>query len=294
VSARVREAWRRAWFSPATPLGLIAARTILAAAALWIVLSRPDLPELLGWPREFWRAVSPPLAWRFLIVPVPLAVERGLFVLLHVCLAASVFGVVPRLACFASGLLLYHFAPLENVFSHSLGPYFNGLTLPLLGLLVLSFARRPRWSDGPSEEYRWPLTLIRVLLSFNYVFSALAKLQSAGLTWVSADNIREMIIVTLTYEDTARPVGHALITMPTLCLVIAVTAMLVDLGFVLAPFSRRAAAVLVPIAFLGHVGIALVLGIVFLSAPYLLLFLDWDRIAGWLGKRPVSDAASPV
>ena len=46
--------FERAFFEPASPLGVIAARTILAVQALWLLFSAPALSKLASWPQPFW------------------------------------------------------------------------------------------------------------------------------------------------------------------------------------------------------------------------------------------------
>ena len=107
-------AWARFWYGPEPALNLAAARVLLAAAGLWVVLSRHDLPGILAYPPELWAGVSPERRLRFLMV-LDVGAERALYALLHAALVCALLGVWPRVACFASGLLLYHFAPFETI-----------------------------------------------------------------------------------------------------------------------------------------------------------------------------------
>lgn len=273
---KLTEQWNDLWFRPASPLGLIAVRFIVAANALWIVLSRPDLPSLARWPAPFWVRVDRFLAARYFLL-LPAAIETVLYLVLTLALICAMFGLAPRLACILSGLLLYHFAPFENIIWHAMGPYFSGLTLPTLALLILGFAEVPRLDLERSPEFRWPLLLIQVLFSFNYLFAAISKIHTAGWDWVSAENLRGMAVTSITWES-APPLAAWVAARPTACWAIAIATMIAEWLFVIVPFSRRAAMVLVPIAFAAHIGIVLVLGIVFLSLPCLLIYLDWDSI----------------
>jgi hypothetical protein len=261
-----------------------ALRTIAAANALWILLSRPRLPELVAWPREFWKATLPAVEVRYLFFGLPLAVEWLLYGLLALSLAACLAGVLPRAACLTAGVLLYHFAPLETIFWSRLGPYFNGLTFPLLALLILGFAAVPRRGAGASPEFRWPLALAQVLFSFNYFSAAFSKLHTAGLSWISGSNIQGMA-ATIGTTWSSPPWARWVAERPVLCSAIAVGTMILEMGFILVPFSRVAARILVPAAAIGHVGITLAFGIVFLNIPCLLIYLDWDRIQAWIETR---------
>jgi hypothetical protein len=284
TSARFTRAWVRFWFRPASPWGLLGVRSLVVLNVLWILLSRPDLPNLAGWPREFWASVNRFTAVRYLLLGLPPAVEHGLYGLLHVALVTALFGVAPRASCFISAALLYHFAPLEAIFWSRLGPYFNGLTFPILALFVLSFAALPRRNAAWSPEYRWPLALLQILFTFHYVAAWFSKLHTAGWSWVSAENIAGMVRWTIAWGVTT-PLAPAVSGSPAACWAIAILTMLIETLFVLVPFSRWAARVLVPLAALGHIGIVMVLGIVFLNLPLLLIYLDWDRLDERLRAR---------
>ena len=290
--------WDRFWFRPASPLGPLAIRTLVALNALWIVASRPDLPALLGWPSEFWTAVYPSTAVRFLIFGLPLAVEYAMYALLGASLVAALFGLAPRVSCLVSAVLLYHFAPLEGIFWQRLGPYFNGLTLPILALFILGFATVPRRHAAWAGEYRWPLALIQVLFAFNYVAAWFSKLHTAGWGWISADNIAGMIRSAMTW-GVITPLAAVVAESRLTCWTIAILTAVVETLFVLVPFSRWAAAILVPLAAVGHIGVTMVLGIVFLNLPLLLIYLDWDRLderlrARWSRARSSTREAVPL
>jgi len=271
--------WDFVWFRPAHPLCLIATRAILALQALWILLSRPDLPDLARWPVEFFVLVGRTMPARFGIGSLPLGVEQALFVVLHAALLAAVLGRWPRLSCLVSGLLLYHFAPFEEVIAGMPHTAFGGLTLPALGLLVLSFAEAPSWRGAPSAEYRWPFALVQLLFAFGYFFPTLAKLRFSGPGWFTAENIRYYALGNFTV--TGAPLGLWVARRPWLCRLIAMGTLALEGLSPLVVFSRSFAMAFVPAALVFHVGIVLVIGYFFPSLPLLLLLLDWDG----LGRR---------
>src|SRR5262249_55542645 len=145
-------AWDRFWFRPEPAANLAAARSIVCAQALWILLSRPDLPQILEWPRAFWIGVDRAVATRFLLFDLPVGVERVLYGALLAGLAAGVLGFFSRAGAAAMAILLYHFAAFEDIFSSTGGPFFRGLTLPVLALVLFSAAAKPRRSAAPSPE----------------------------------------------------------------------------------------------------------------------------------------------
>jgi hypothetical protein len=276
--------WREAWWSPADPLGLIAMRMVVSLSALWIVVSRPDLPLLRAWPPEFWAGVEPVRRARFLIFETPLGLERALWVACGVLLLLTAAGVAPRLSALLAAALLYHFGSFEEILSTPTGPYFNGFTTPILGLLVLAFACNPRWTDEPSVEWRWPVTLVRMFFAFLYVFSGISKLQAVGPVWATGQNFSGLV---LGYYPglVVPPLAMFMVRHPLLCWMGAVGGMAMDLGAIVAVFSRRAALLFIPLALVIHVATIYVFSIFFLSFPLLLLFLDWDAIARRMRKR---------
>jgi len=268
--------WEHVWFRPAHPLCISATRAIVCVQALWILLSRPDLPALARWPAEFWVLSGRALPARFGIVGLPFAVEQGLFLALHASLLAALLGLRPRLSCFVSGSLLYHFAPFEEVIAGMPHTAFGGLTVPVLALFVLSFAESPRWRGGPSPEHRWPFALVQLLFAFSYFFPALAKLRFSGAGWFTAENIRYYALGNAAV--TGAPLALWVSERPLVCGAIALGTLALE-G--LSPFvvlSPAVAMAFIPAALAFHIGIVLVIGYFFPSLPLLLLLLDWDGI----------------
>jgi len=270
-------AWNHFWFRPASPLGPIAVRILLSVQALWIVLSRPELPNLVAWPDAFWTDIPTALRFRFFVFARSSTLEWILWATLIILLLLLIVRG-GRLAAFVAGILLYHFAPMENILSGAALLGFRGLTQPVQGLLILSFARQPHLHDQPSPEYRWPVAAIQLLFSLTYFFAGLSKLFDAGWSWVSADNMQATAMVFTTWPVSS-PWAAWLIAHRGACWVIGVGTLALELLFPLVLFSPLAAKILVPIAFIGHIGIAYTLGIYFLSSPLLLLFLNWDWVA---------------
>jgi hypothetical protein len=291
VIERLRRPWDRFWFQPLPPISLIAARTIVAANALWILLSLRDLPDIVAWPPEFWASVDGFTKLRFFVGGLPTAAEYGLYALLHLALLAALFGFRPRLACLLSGLLLYHFAPLQEIFIGRIGPFFGGMTLPTLALLLLAVAPTPKSGAGASPEFGWPLRMMQVLLTFNYFFAGYSKLFYSGLSWMTADNIQETVYRIATWGPTPPPLAAFAAAHRALCWAIAIATIPLELLFPLVLFSRTAARVLVPATLIGHLLVVPVFGLFFYNMPLLLLFADWDAAARWLKTSRLGVAA---
>jgi hypothetical protein len=292
TTARFVRAWDQFWFRPRSPLGLIATRTVVTAQALWLLLSRPDLPDLVAWPPEFWQSVSPGTAVRFGFVGLPAAAEQVLFVMAHAFLVMALLGFWSRVSCFAAGLLLYHFAPLDELNTGVVHTFFGGFTFPVLALFVLAFADTPRLSGTRSVEFGWPFTLVRVLLASSYFFAGVAKLRWVGPLWFTGDNMHGVLLTHWSFDRS--PWAFWIAGQPALCWAIALGTAGLEFLFPLALVSQRAAYVLVAAALLFHVGIVKTLSLVFLSFPGLLVFLDWDRIDAWRRRRASPSPAPPA
>lgn len=286
-------AWERFWYRPESARNLAAARILLAGTALWVVLSRSDLPVVLEYPAELWSAVTTARHLRFLLV-FGIGTERVLYALLHVALVAALIGVLPRVACFVSGLLLYHFGPLETLI-WTPNPYLRGFTLPTLGLLILSFSpggaafavwprHRPDATRAAGE--RWPLALIQILFCQIYVFSAWAKLVTAGPAWLTAENIRGWLLALNQVLDPFPPAsfGYAVAAVPVLCGSIAWAGLAFELGAPAGLFTRAGRRVFLPVAGLFHLANSLLFGVFFHNVTLLLLFVDWEAVQSRLGR----------
>ena len=268
-------AWDRFWFRPESPANFIAARIVVALTSLWLVLSRPNLPEIVEWPAAFWLHPNGWLRARFLIAGLPYAAELALYVVLVVALLLTAAGRGTSASAFTAAILLYHFAPFEDIFTSLSGPFFRGFTACVSCLFVIAFAKQPRRDDPPSSENRWPLMLMRLLFALTYLLSGISKLRLVGLQWATARNF-EGIVMAMMMPDVTPPWAHWFVGHPLLCRLGAVTGVVMDFLFISALFSKRAARLLVPLVAIAHFVVVKALGVVFLAAPLLLLFVNWE------------------
>jgi hypothetical protein len=249
-------ALERVFFSPASTRGIVAARIIVVAHALWIVLSRPSL-WVVNPPRE----LALRFGWLF-----DVATERSLFIALIVFLAMALFS---RAASLAAAVLLYHFAPLEGALARSGDPFMYGLTADVLALAILAFVPRIRNAE-PSGDFRWPIVLIRATIAAPYLFSVVAK----GIAWFSGPNIAN---VARTFDLIGvAPAAHLVIDHPVLAWLIAIGWLLVSIGMPIAAVSQRVARFVVPSAALAHLAAIPLFGVIWLATPLLLLFIDYS------------------
>jgi hypothetical protein len=292
--------WETFWFAPETARNLAAARIVLGLQALWILLSR-DIPALSALPAGFWAEVSPSARWRYLLFEGHPLLEHALQTIALVALAGVVLGAWPRLCCLVAGLLLYHLSPLETLF-FTPSPWSKGLTIPVLGLLVLALSpcgdalslARSRPHESPAAEYAWPLRLVQALVCLSYFFSGWAKLSAAGWQWASAANMRAWLL--LSNQDDQLAVFQAgglwIADRPALCLLMGILALFLDLGFPLALAFRRARLAFLCAAALFHLAVLFTLNYAFLSAPLLLVLADWEALARAPRDRAAAMAAA--
>jgi hypothetical protein len=256
-------------FAPAGSRGIVATRVIVALHALWIVLSRPCLPSLFAWPHEFWAGVPAATLTRYAWSGG--SIERPLFILLILLLPAAVFSRACSLTC---SVLLYHFAPLEDAMIGSPGPGVRGLTVDVLALAILAFAPAIRRRET-SGDYRWPVILVRFAVASQCTFATVAKLRVTGIDWFSGGNIEGLAHTFKLLGIAPHPdpvIGH-----PMLAWLIGAGWLIISIGMMAAVLSRWTAGVVVPLTAAAHVAAAFLFGIVWLAAPLLLVFADFDQ-----------------
>lgn len=274
------------------------ARIVFATTSLWVLVSR-DFAGISALPSEFWSDIPASTRWRFLVFGGHPSLERGLQWIAAAALVCVLIGVLPRLFSFLAAVLLYHLAPLESIIWTN-SPYARGFTISVLALLTLSFSpcddcwtmrasSRRKASHSP-EDYTWPIRLIQVFLVQVYFFSGYSKLFFAGRKWATASNLRNWLLYFNEAEQSRvfHFLGPWLASRPTICGVIGVATLALELGFVTVLFSSRARGLLVPLVAFFHLGILLSMNLVFLNVPQLLVFADWD----WLGTRSRSSVDS--
>jgi hypothetical protein len=289
---RGQQLWDRVLFAPAPALNLAAARVLFSVHALWILLSR-DLPATSSLPPEFWINVTQAELLRFFIFLGHPQLEYNLQFIAMLTLAGAAVGVMPRVCCFLSALLLYHLAPLETIF-WTASPYQRGFTISVLALFTLSLSpcgdalRIGKTSPKePSSIYCWPLRLVQFYLAQTYFFSGYSKLYRVGVSWLDPENLRSWFLL-FSQQDQVMRLGPLFNTLGPwiadhwlLCLIAGGYGVLVNLCFISTPLSRRARWFFVPDAVFFHILVFLTLNIFWLNLPQLLVFVNWQ----WLVDR---------
>jgi len=262
---RLRGLWEETWFGRASGTTIVAARVIVAAHSLWILGSHPNLPSVIGWPAAFWKPIPRLLLIRFGYFGLNDRVEWTLFILLLCFLVAVMFGVAIRVTAFAAGLLLYHFGPLDSLLASGDFTSMGGLTVPTIFMFAL-------WAADRND--RWPVTLAQLFLALSFFLSGVTKLSYVGWRWYTGSNIQQMA---LTYWSLSpRPAALWLAKHAWAAWSVAIGSASLDALFIVAVFSKSARWIAIPLAVVALIVRSTVFGLHWLSAPLLLLFIDWD------------------
>ena len=94
------------------------------------------------------------------------------------------------MSCAMAALLTYHVASLEQLVVPRPMTYFLGLTVPVLALMVLAFARTPGRRDTRSADFCWPVRLTQFLVAATYFLAGTSKLHATGFAWADGENMR--------------------------------------------------------------------------------------------------------
>lgn len=237
---------------------LRALRILIGSYALLYTLAR--LPEL--WSIAHYPAgeLDPTGLARF-VVPAPLVM--GIAVATCVLLGAFVAGwryrIVAPLA--AIGLVF--------VFSYrsAWGQVFHTENLMVVHVCALALAPVDR--DG---DHAWWVRLVGALTVLTYMMAGIAKLRLAGLSWLDGDQLRNQIAIdnlrkALLGAGTA-PLALPLLDHPAWLAPVSVATLVVELAAPVALLGKRLAVAWVTLAWAFHVGVLLLMWIVF---PYPLL-----------------------
>lgn len=276
VGRASRRRFEAFWLASEQSVNIDAARILLAASALWVVLSRLDLPSLLLLPQELWQTVPLERRLRFLLI-FPVAIERFFWIGLHVVLVMALLGFKRRWSCIASGLLLYHFAPLETII-WTPNPYLRGLTIPCLGLLLIGFAEPRVRSVDRSQVGGWALRLTQMIFCSIYFFAGYAKLFWSGIAWANPQNMRLYLLSIDQFLALHTPAARWIADSPSLSLAIGISGMAFELIFPVVMISRRARWVVIPAAILFHIGNSMLFHIFFHNIAVLLIFVNWQWV----------------
>ena len=260
--------------APARPERLALLRILIAGyGVVWLIARAPHLRDVTRFQEERWHPVgvlagmSGPPSGGTVAVVVGLAILSGV---------AVVLGWRHRISgpTFAICLLLV------ATWRTSWGQIFHTEHLLVLHALVLAVApaaaawsldaRRRRGQtrlDHGDTAYGWPVRVMALLTVGTYFVAGVAKIRYGGASWlngdvlahqVAFDNVRKAAVGSAT-----SPVAGPLLDLRWAFTPMALTSLFVELGAPLALLSGRAARLWAGTAWLFHVGIVVVMVILF-------------------------------
>ena len=291
----------------AKPSALGAIRA-LTCGILLIMTLQEDLASTALLPRS----MINPLGFMELLHLLPirfaafLASETALWAfqrLTELLLVLGVLGLGTRVAIPAAAICYFVLAGILRGYSFM---YHGGL-FPLYVLAVLAFTRCGQgWSLDrawrtargksvsqahlPTAYFGWARYVVWAVIALPYMAASGSKLLQMGIGWASADNMRwVMLRPTLELIAAGHDFDAALwmISAPDALLVLlAVFTLALQLSFGLVLVSRRARLIL-PAAAIGfHVGVLVLMNILFIDLILLhLVFYDWSSLRRWLATR---------
>lgn len=298
----------RWWFKPAPAQRLAALRILVGTFAFLYLTTRLSL--FLGYAHFPARDFVPLGITRLLDRPLSSGPYLAILVATIILAALFVAGLLYRVTAplFALGLLFI------LTYRNSWSMPFHTENLLVLHVIVLSLApaahawsvdarldarraRRARHDRdtgvaAPSESYGWPIRLMAALTCLTYVLAGIAKLRIGGVAWAEGEFLRDQVAVDnlrkVLLGSDASPLATPLLEHPWLFEVLAIATLAIELGAPIALFSNRIALVWAFMAWGFHVGVVLLMAIVF---PYPLIGLAYaplfpvDRLIARLVER---------
>jgi len=277
------------------PAERVAVLRILVGAYVvaWSLARLPEHLTSAGQPDHRWQPVG---VWALSDGPPARAAVVALAVATPVLGLLFAAGRWFRVAGPACAVALLALATLDS----SWGQVFHTENLVVLHVGILALApgvadalvlggRRQREGSG---GYGWPVRLCAVVVVLAYVVSGVAKLRGEGLGWASGDALRNLVAYDNLRKqllgDTYSPLGRRLSSQGWAFPPMAVATLAVELGAGVALLGGRWRTGWVAAAYLFHVGVLLLMAIVFpyqLSGVAFASFLPLERLPERLRRR---------
>jgi hypothetical protein len=297
LRSRAFKGWQAYWFTPEPAFALGLCRLLICGFyAYWYGFNPYYREHVLGWEDyypTFWDPVGFISSGDGLIASV--AVMSLLHTVWMVTLVLSSLGLFTRASTAVSLAIGSYLLWLPQNF----GKVYHTELLPVAVLAILAFSRcgdalsfdrlrnRGAAAPPPSGEYCWPIRAVWLMMSMAFFAAGVSKLRHSGLAWVTTDNL-SVYMVQNSYDrewpqpnDIALTVSH----WKSLCKLLAVASLTIELGYPLAMFSRRAR-ILVPAALGMQLSIMILVGPNFKSMMAVNVFwVPWYNVRTFLLNR---------
>lgn len=270
---------RRMGFPSLPPQRLASMRILVGAFAVVYLLARA--PHLTSFGQFSPRAFAPVGPISVLGSPLPTSLVVGFFAVALLSSIAATLGYRFRWSGPIFGVSTLWVLSYRN----SWGMIFHTENLLVMHALIIGWSpAADTWSvdsagaEAPasSGRYGWALRAMCLVVVLSYVVAGVAKLRAAGWGWTDGDELRSHIafdaVRKLELGSVHSPLGAAIIPHAWLFPPLAWLTLAFELGAPFAMLGGRAAAVWCWAAWGFHVGVLLLMAIVF---PYPLLGLAY-------------------
>jgi len=293
----VRRRLKRFLFASTAAMNLAVLRVVVFGMLFYLLFTEPIL-NYAAWPREMfqWPAVGGLILSR---LPLSVEIVEPLLVIAMATTAMAAIGFFSR----TSGLISIVLATYLLGIPQSSGKVNHMHHVLLIGLLVSlarsgdalsldslwqAIRRADRGQVAPPRRavrYGLPLRLSMVLLALVYFFPGFWKVATNGPEWIFSDNLNNQLLQKWFELEHYRP-PLPIHELPFSSQMGALTAVVFELGFVLAIFWRRSRALWAVLGLAFHNLTRLLMNISFMSLQAMyVMFVDWQRLLAWLGRK---------
>ena len=236
------------------------------------------------------------MSWKFfdrLITPNGMMALKGVLV---VSLLMSTFGYLTRTSTKTSALLVILYQGLLRSFGYPNADEMTGIYF----LIILAFTpcgdafsidslyRTKKPSD--SRAYAYPILLMQLVLSWCYFTAGLSKIRISGLAYFGRDNLPIQAIEHSldNMHDTQFRLAFHMPQFRDFTGIAMFFAILWEILFPLAVFSRRARPWILGFGLVFHAMIMLTMNVYFFNTMAMyLVFVDWPAVVRWFSRRPL-------
>lgn len=297
----LRNLWNSFWFEPDTADNLGLCR-ILFFGSLFLFYWHKDFTGWSAVSTAFWYPV-----WLFRVPHLPV-LSTPVVVFLQstwkLALALSCMGLFTRFSTAAAFVLGAYLLGLAQSFGKI--THYDAILVFVFLIMAISrcgdswsldrlidTARRGTDTSGNptalSGEYTWPVRAAWVMLALVFFAAGVAKLRHTGLGWVTHGSLAIWLVRGQYYQSDAAPLvswGLYLAQHRWLVFGLAASSLILETGYPLALFSRRARWIFVPGVILMQLSIRALMGPTFGQMMLCNVFwVPWDRVVGWISQR---------
>jgi hypothetical protein len=299
---RLARRFARWWFSPDVPAERLAGvRILVGLFAVYYLRDRfGSIMAVSRLPEHNWK----PIGAVALVVDRPLdpATLKTVIIATQIAAIGFLTGICYRVVAPVFAALLLFTLTYRNSWTM----VFHTENLLVLQVIALSLApaahawsidrwwRNRRGAPPPvaDGQFAWGVRLAAVLTVTTYVLAGIAKLRLTGIDWLDGDQLRNQIafdnLRKALLGDNVAEAAVPLLEHPALFIPLSIMTVLIECGAPIALLGGRIAALWAVTAWGFHVGVIVLMGIIF---PYPLSGVAYaplfrvERPMGWIARR---------